>query len=996
MLDNNRTKRRKISQRHDKVVPVQDTGMTGPGEWHDQLTHAAGSDFEQKGLEKGQSDVGRWATQSVATSRDPGSESHGQRSTALQQSSLDRSSNFLSHPPQPLPETDPVIEASLSATTSSLPDPTMGTPRKTSVRLGANGKLTNSPRRSQKKSPLTGNDATVKAPSKSRKVQMKNGKFVSSLRITLSYASPDYGKKIDEILSLQPHCLNNPPAQALAGRKKAALGGSKIVHPFFRGKSSTKSESRANSEPASTGPVSEDEAKTTPKAPKPWNNIVFGSRSVQKSLPGVDPIWPPNSLHNVQPEERLSLPNTTSLFPTTTSKSKQKATSQIDAIEDVLRLFLNQLKADMCQPVQPVHLPARVVMSGKALFEALTPDSLSKTVTNGLRSRIETQASAFDRGLASGPHMWPQAYAPDRWEAVLQPQAQVLHDWLTNLEVHNVQSGHTQGKPRPAIQKKRRKRKSGEMDDFLADSDDDASNNMQAPKNAILLTGPSGSGKTASVYAVAQQLGFEIFEIHPGMRRNARDIMDQVGDMTQNHLVQKAAGISSRRSSMSASDTDGVPSLPVSLPSNQQTMAAFMGNGNKSKKPTSAVMEGGKGSKAKVQKQSLILFEEVDILFDEDKGFWSAVQALIQTSKRPVILTCNDATSVPADDLNLYATLEYEKPSPDVAIQYLRSIAASEGHLLSAEAVHNLYLSKGCDLRASLTELNFWCQMTVGSQQGGIDWMMPYNERSSTSFGGSVTRIVSKDTFLNGHDLLPTDTHNSDELISFAMDQLDVSALDWVNQDLECSNDASGVQRLDDLFSLCEARSCMDILDDTVSPVIAGQIKRITSTNHVHPREELIEHYLSPRRLPMTPSNILEAFDPLTEETRIGLPQPPGRKAPSLDSSAAYVVTDIAPYVRHIVLYDQRLEALRNSLDGGSQSSNNKRQRRTRASRAALEGGTKVSTRRDKWFTDSLDFDAVLATGGAWPHAQPLHLEESIEETGSVGVASSSASLDNF
>lgn len=36
---------------------------------------------------------------------------------------------------------------------------------------------------------------------------------------------------------------------------------------------------------------------------------------------------------------------------------------------------------------------------------------------------------------------------------------------------------------------------------------------------------------------------------------------------------------------------------------------------------------------------SLILFEEVDVIFDDDSGFLSAIKTFMTTTKRPVILT---------------------------------------------------------------------------------------------------------------------------------------------------------------------------------------------------------------------------------------------------------------------------------------------------------------------------------------------------------------------
>ncbi len=92
-----------------------------------------------------------------------------------------------------------------------------------------------------------------------------------------------------------------------------------------------------------------------------------------------------------------------------------------------------------------------------------------------------------------------------------------------------------------------------------------------------------------------------------------------------------------------------------------------------------------------------------------------------------------------------------------------------------------------------------------------------------------------------------------------------------------------------------------------------------------------------------------------------------------LDSPVAVVVEDIAPYIRSIVSYDLRLEEHRKQLDQafhGERSS--KRARTTRASRAALEGGSKASTRRERWFPANTNSQAVLESGGiGWQDEVP-------------------------
>ncbi|KIW97910.1 uncharacterized protein Z519_01494 [Cladophialophora bantiana CBS 173.52] len=868
----------------------------------------------------------------------------------------------------------------------------LATPRKKILRSD-HGKLTFSPKRSNspKRSSRTvetdtGGESSdaKKTTNRGKKLEMKNGKFVSSLRVTLSYTAPDSGPKINDILSGKSGKGSSEAGAAQAKVSWTNPGTGKATHPFFLGRLSSNIQKQPDlkSETSSTAAASEDETSSRSKPLKPWKDIIFEPRKSfqNKTAPSLPLIWPPTEIQHVQPTQVPNGAVTVRTLPLSRPKSKQHAL-RINADEDVLWNFSQDLKHKVDEPC--IHIPGRRVMSGKELVRMIesmygmdNQSSCQPASISNLKAVIESRPSSFDKGMAAGPQLWCHEYAPRCWQEVLEPQSKFLHDWLGNLKVHQVQTGKLQLKTKPSTPKRRRKRKS-EMNDFIAYSDDDDARSTSSGKNAILLTGPPGSGKTASVFAVAQQLGFEVFEIHPGMRRSAKDIQDKVGDMTQNHLVQHADS-SSRRSSVSIEDRDTASPTAEPLPETNNPITSLMAVGMGGKQAKIADMKDVKEPKIKSQKQSLVLFEEVDILFEEDKGFWSGVQALIRTSKRPVILTCNSVDSIPMDELDLFAVLQYGRAQPGLAAQLLGSICAAEGHLLRQEALQNLYLTKGQDLRASVMELNLWCQMTVGSQQGGLDWMLPYNDKYKLNADGSVTRIVSQDTFINGLDLLPTDFDDTEGLVQFTQDRLSIPPLDWVKDNM-CTGrtEPNLVLTLNDMLILSEAKSAMDLVDDKTAPILASAIKKMSNpapnfaSAYPSRRDEVVGlclDQLNESRL--VQSTICEAFEPLLEESRLGLPSAPGRKAPSLDNhSAISLVTEVAPYIRYIVSHDQRLEQVRNELHGMSQHGT-KRQRRTRAARAALEGGNKSTVRRDRWFPEELDWHAVMRTGNEWPQAK--------------------------
>ena len=113
-------------------------------------------------------------------------------------------------------------------------------------------------------------------------------------------------------------------------------------------------------------------------------------------------------------------------------------------------------------------------------------------------------------------------------------------------------------------------------------------------------------------------------------------------------------------------------------------------------------------------------------------------------------------------------------------------------------------------------------------------------------------------------------------------------------------------------------------------------------------------------------SDYAAVFKPIARSIKPVLGTPKGPQISAFDGSLSIIAEDLAPYVRSIVSYDLRLEEQRRLLSSllSHPGQNSKRQRTTRASRAALEGGRKAHTRRERWFPENTNFDSVLQFGG--------------------------------
>ncbi|KAJ6539350.1 P-loop containing nucleoside triphosphate hydrolase protein [Mycena capillaripes] len=363
-------------------------------------------------------------------------------------------------------------------------------------------------------------------------------------------------------------------------------------------------------------------------------------------------------------------------------------------------------------------------------------------------ARLSAAVMTPPNASSSSEKLWSERWRPQRADGVLGNEANALYlrDWLRALEVRfetpaSLDAGkgkwleEPRGAKRPHIIRsvaKARKRQRQSSDDFIVSDASDYSSDVEWPvdtegddeddfrpaeteeaspeeaasrlfrdhlANTIILSGPSGSGKTTAVYSCAEELGYEVFEVYPGIgKRNGASLDTLIGEVGKNHLVRRT-----------------------------QARGAFSRGRDEEAEPDNSADFGFATPKLKAgARQSVILIEEVDILFKEDATFWPAVIRLIRDCKRAVICTCNDLSLVPTSELPLQTILEFQPPLPDVAGSYLQGLCCAEGSIVNRDVLSKMYAKGGYDLRHTIHRLQLLCQgFPIGSlpeRDHLLDW----------------------------------------------------------------------------------------------------------------------------------------------------------------------------------------------------------------------------------------------------------------------------------
>lgn len=233
-------------------------------------------------------------------------------------------------------------------------------------------------------------------------------------------------------------------------------------------------------------------------------------------------------------------------------------------------------------------------------------------------------------------------------------------------------------------------------DCYTSDSESEV-DQRRSQELVALLSGPVGVGKSSMVYQAAEKLGLDVMEINASNCRTGKYLKDTLKEAMSTHRFNNGRNEDQRKSTK------------------------HMQN---------------KGC------NTLILFEEVDHIYDDEKGFWSSVVDLVlaSESKRPLVMTANRFTPAmqsvfghcPSDKEQELSCLLTSTSRPKVVVPQafnfspvvvqrptkpqiqaaLRYVLRSENMNISKEILQLIAdMHDNGDLRSAINLLQFWSQL---------------------------------------------------------------------------------------------------------------------------------------------------------------------------------------------------------------------------------------------------------------------------------------------
>ncbi|TKY56163.1 ATPase family AAA domain-containing protein 5 [Spatholobus suberectus] len=250
-------------------------------------------------------------------------------------------------------------------------------------------------------------------------------------------------------------------------------------------------------------------------------------------------------------------------------------------------------------------------------------------------------------------------------------------------------------------------------------NDDDADyicsdNEEDSLQNVLLITGPTGSGKSAAVYACAQEQGFKVLERSASDCRNGAAVKQYFGEALESHGVKRLLDHTVNSHKKKTVKLLPAPALPNGIAAEEMDdgvieLITISDDEAHSLGGASPRLHDKSNVFTRDSVQTLILIEDVDILFPEDRGCIAAIQHISETAKGPIILTSNSNNAgLPDSFARLHVS--FSLPLPDELLCHMYMVCVTEEVNINPLLLKKFVQSCDGDIRKTIMQLQFWFQ----------------------------------------------------------------------------------------------------------------------------------------------------------------------------------------------------------------------------------------------------------------------------------------------